>query len=199
MFANPPGPLRVELHSEGLRDRIGWGSGSDATAVGAAGMDMNLQCSTLRNDESGRPLHVQQAEQIRAYRQAWKEVGHIREARRHDRPAGRQHPDRFGRGYAAKPDALVRQLAADEAIAEADTLLFTLPNQLGVEYCAHVIESILTHVAPALGWREDKTTVASAQRKPQRSLPRFQRIEKCFQPRRHEAPRRINGVDKQLR
>ena len=59
----------------------------------------------------------------------------------------------FGRNYAAEPDALVRQLAADEAIAEADTLLLTVPNQLGVEYCAHVIESILTHVAPALGWR----------------------------------------------
>jgi hypothetical protein len=44
-------------------------------------------------------------------------------------------------------------LAKDEAIAEADTLLLTVPNQLGVEYCAHVIESILTHVAPGLGWR----------------------------------------------
>ena len=59
----------------------------------------------------------------------------------------------FGRSYAAEPDELVRQLAADEAIAEADTLLLTVPNQLGVEYCAHVVESILTHVAPALGWR----------------------------------------------
>ena len=58
-----------------------------------------------------------------------------------------------GRNYAAEPDALVRQLAADEAIAEADTLLLTVPYQLGVEYCAHVIESILTHVAPPLGWR----------------------------------------------
>ena len=59
----------------------------------------------------------------------------------------------FGRNYAAEPDALVRQLAADEAIVEADTLLLTVPNQLGVEYCAHVIESILTHIALALGWR----------------------------------------------
>ena len=55
--------------------------------------------------------------------------------------------------YAAEPDALVEQLRGDEAIAEADTLLLTVPNTLGVEYNAHVIESILTHVAPALGWR----------------------------------------------
>ena len=59
----------------------------------------------------------------------------------------------FGRSYAAEPDVLVKELADDEAIAEADTLLLTVPNQLGVEYNAHVIESILTHVAPELGWR----------------------------------------------
>ncbi len=41
----------------------------------------------------------------------------------------------------------------DEAIAAADTLLLTIPNQLGVDYCAHVLEALLTHVAPALGWR----------------------------------------------
>jgi predicted dinucleotide-binding enzyme len=59
----------------------------------------------------------------------------------------------FGRSYAAEPEVLVEQLRADEAIAEADTLLLTVPNTLGVEYNAHVIESILRHVAPALGWR----------------------------------------------
>ncbi|MFC0400179.1 LLM class flavin-dependent oxidoreductase [Paraburkholderia rhizosphaerae] len=179
MFANPPGLLRVEPHSEGLRDRIWWGSGSDATAVWAAKMGMNLQCSTLKNDESGRPLHVQQAEQIRAYRDAWKKAGHKREPRvsvsrsifalmndldRMYFGRERQSDDTigmlddniraiFGRTYAAEPDVLVAQLAKDDAIAEADTLLLTVPNQLGVEYCAHVIGSILTHVAPALGWR----------------------------------------------
>jgi len=62
MFSNPPGLLRIEPHSRGLRERIWWGSGSDATAVWAAKMGMNLQTSTLKNDETGRPLHVQQAE-----------------------------------------------------------------------------------------------------------------------------------------
>lgn len=59
----------------------------------------------------------------------------------------------FGRSYAAEPDQLIEELARDEAIAEADTLLLTVPNQLGVDYNTHVLESILTHVAPALGWR----------------------------------------------
>src|SRR5512143_4132714 len=63
----------------------------------------------------------------------------------------------FGRSYAAEPDALIAQLKEDEAIAEADTLLLTLPNQLGVDYNAHVIEAILKHVAPGLGWREGAT------------------------------------------
>ncbi len=179
MFANPPGLLRVEPHSPGLRDRIWWGAGSDSTAVWAAELGMNLQSSTLKNHESDDPFHVQQAKQIQAYRDAWKEAGHEREPRvsvsrsvfalvdERDRMyfGGRdQSRDEigfidsgtqaiFGRGYAAEPDKLIEQLREDEAIAAADTLLLTVPNQLGVEYNAHVIESILTEVAPALGWR----------------------------------------------
>jgi alkanesulfonate monooxygenase SsuD/methylene tetrahydromethanopterin reductase-like flavin-dependent oxidoreductase (luciferase family) len=138
---------------------------------------MNLQSSTLKADESGEPLHVQQAKQIRLYRQAWSEAGHDWEPRvsvsrsifalMNDRDRayfGRgDSSDQigvidnmravFGRSYAAEPEALIADLRKDEAIAEADTLLLTVPNQLGVEYNAHVIESLLAHVAPALGWR----------------------------------------------
>jgi alkanesulfonate monooxygenase SsuD/methylene tetrahydromethanopterin reductase-like flavin-dependent oxidoreductase (luciferase family) len=179
MFHNPPGLLRVEPHSAGLRDRIWWGAGSDSTAVWAAKLGMNLQSSTLKNNESDDPFHVQQAKQIQAYRDAWKEAGHEREPRvsvsrsifaltdERDRMyfgARNQDEDQigfidaetqaiFGRTYAAEPDKLIEQLKEDEAIAVADTLLLTVPNQLGVEYNAHAIESILIHVAPALGWR----------------------------------------------
>ncbi|EJC76762.1 LLM class flavin-dependent oxidoreductase [Rhizobium hidalgonense] len=179
MFPNPPGLLRLEPHSEGLRERIWWGASSNATAVWAAKLGMNLQSSTLKDDETGEPFHVQQAEQIRAYREAWKAAGHTRQPRvsvsrsifalvdDRDRAYfgyGNDEDDKigfidektraiFGRSYAAEPDVLIRQLAEDEAIAEADTLLLTVPNQLGVAYNAHVIEAILTHVAPALGWR----------------------------------------------
>ena len=179
MFPNPPGMLRLEPHSEGLRERIWWGAGSNATAVWAAKLGMNLQSSTLKNDETGEPFHVQQAKQIRAYRDAWKEAGHARTPRvsvsrsifalTDDRDRayfgrGGKEQDSvgyiddstraiFGRSYAAEPEDLIKELAADEGIAEADTLLLTVPNQLGVDYNAHVIESILKHVAPALGWR----------------------------------------------
>jgi alkanesulfonate monooxygenase SsuD/methylene tetrahydromethanopterin reductase-like flavin-dependent oxidoreductase (luciferase family) len=179
MFSNPPGLLRVEPHSEGLRDRIWWGSGSNATAAWAATLGMNLQSSTLKDDESGEPLHVQQRKQIEVYREAWREASHTREPRvsvsrsvfalvddRDRAYFGRERDSKdqvgyidantraiFGRSYAAEPDVLVKQLAEDEAVAAADTLLLTVPNQLGVEYNAHVLDSILTHVAPALGWR----------------------------------------------
>ena len=179
MFANPPGLLRLEPHSEGLRERIWWGAGSDATAVWAAEHGMNLQSSTLKNDETGESFAVQQAKQIRAYRAAWKEAGHERAPRvsvsrsifaivsDEDRAYfGRGRPEQdqvgyidestraiFGRSYAAEPKALIEELSKDEAIAEADTLLLTVPNQLGVAYNAHVIETILKQVAPALGWR----------------------------------------------
>jgi alkanesulfonate monooxygenase SsuD/methylene tetrahydromethanopterin reductase-like flavin-dependent oxidoreductase (luciferase family) len=179
MFPNPPGLLRVEPHSEGLRDRIWWGSSSNATARWAAKLGMNLQSSTLKEDEDGEPLHVQQRKQIEAYHEAWKEAGHQRTPRvsvsrsifplvddRDRAYFGGDVRDRdqigyidpktraiFGRSYTAEPDVLVRELAADEAIAAADTLLVTVPNTLGVDYNAHVIESILKYVAPELGWR----------------------------------------------
>ena len=179
MFSNPPGLLRIEPHSEGLRERIWWGAGSNSTSVWAAELGMNLQSSTLKDDETGLPFHVQQAEQIRAYRAAWKEAGHTRTPRvsvsrsifalvdDRDRAYfghGYQSQDQigfidentrsiFGRSYAAEPEVLIKELAKDEAIAEADTLLLTVPNQLGVDYNAHVIEAILTQIAPALGWR----------------------------------------------
>jgi alkanesulfonate monooxygenase SsuD/methylene tetrahydromethanopterin reductase-like flavin-dependent oxidoreductase (luciferase family) len=180
MFPNPPGLLRVEPHSEGLRERIWWGSSSNATSEWAAELGLNLQSSTLKTDESGEPLHVQQRKQIEAYREAWKKAGHKREPRvsvsrsifalvdDRDRAyfggRGGDEQDQigyidantraiFGRSYAAEPGTLVKQLAADEAIAAADTLLLTVPNQLGVEYNAHALESILKYVAPELGWR----------------------------------------------
>ncbi len=140
---------------------------------------MNLQSSTLVFDESGEPLHVQQRRQIDAYREAWKKAGHQREPRvsvsrsifaivdDRDRAyfgRGQQERDQigyidentkaiFGRSYAAEPEMLVKELAGDTAIEAADTLLLTVPNQLGVDYNAHAIESILKYVAPELGWR----------------------------------------------
>lgn len=179
MFPNPPGLLRLEPYSEGLRERIWWGAGSNATAVWAAKQGMNLQSSTLKDDETGEPFHIQQAKQIRAYRQAWKESGHARTPRvsvsrsifalvndldrayfgrsgqEGDKLGFLEENNRsiFGRSYAAEPEKLIAQLKQDEAIAEADTLVLTVPNQLGVDYNVHVIESILTHIAPAMGWR----------------------------------------------
>lgn len=179
MFPNPPGLLRLEPHSEGLRSRIWWGAGSNATAVWAAEQGMNLQSSTLKEDEGGKPFHVQQAEQIRLYKEAWKKAGHKheprvsvsrsifalvsdqdrlyfgREAARGDQIGFIEKNKRaiFGRSYAEEPSQLIKELEQDEAIKEADTLLLTVPNTLGVDYNVHVLEAILEHVAPALGWR----------------------------------------------
>ncbi len=177
MFPNPPGMLRLEPHSHGLRDRIWWGSASNATAEWAGQHGMNLQSSTLKEDESGEPFHVQQARQIRLFRKAFADAGHTRVPRvsvsrsifplMNDRDRmyfGRDESQDqvgfidnmravFGRSYASEPELLIEQLRGDEAIAEADTLLLTVPNTLGVDYNVHVLESILQHVAPALGWR----------------------------------------------
>ena len=178
MFPNPPGMLPIEPQSPGLRDRIWWGAGSRATAEWTAQQGMNLMSSTLLTEDTGVPFHQLQAEQIERFRKAWTDAGHTREPRvsvsrsifaivddRDRAYFGRGGSDsdqvgvidnavaRFGRSYADEPDKLIDQLREDEAIAAADTLLLTVPNQLGVDYNAHVLEAILTHVAPALGWR----------------------------------------------
>jgi alkanesulfonate monooxygenase SsuD/methylene tetrahydromethanopterin reductase-like flavin-dependent oxidoreductase (luciferase family) len=177
MFPNPPGLLRIEPCSEGLRERIWWGAGTRATAEWAAAQGMNLMSSTLLTEDTGVPFHQLQAEQIERFRKAWAEAGHDREPRvsvsrsifpivsdldRSYFARERASEDqvgfidgttaRFGKTYAGEPEQLVEQLAEDEAIAAADTLLLTIPNQLGVDYCAHVLESVLS-IAPELGWR----------------------------------------------
>jgi alkanesulfonate monooxygenase SsuD/methylene tetrahydromethanopterin reductase-like flavin-dependent oxidoreductase (luciferase family) len=174
-----PNPYPMFPNPEGLRERIWWGAASNATAVWAAENGMYLQSSTLKFDEGGKPFHVQQAEQIRLYKEAWKKAGHQREPRvsvsrsifalvtDQDRYLFGQEANRsdkigmieqdkraiFGRSYAAEPDQLIKELAQDEAIQEADTVLLTIPNTLGVDYNVHVLSSILEHVAPGLGWR----------------------------------------------
>src|SRR5271168_4553084 len=178
MFANPPGLLRVEPHSDGLRERIWWGAGTRKTAEWTAEQGMNLMSSTLLSEDTGAPFHQLQAEQIERFRKAWAEAGHAREPRvsvsrsifpivndldrtYFGREGGSQDQvgfidggkARFGKTYAGEPEVLIEQLAEDEAIAAADTLLLTIPNQIGVDYCAHVLDSLLSDIAPELGWR----------------------------------------------
>lgn len=178
MFPNPPGLLRIEPYAPGLRERIWWGAGTRATAEWTARQGMNLMSSTLLTEDTGVPFHQLQAEQIQLFRDAWREAGHDREPRVSvsrsifpivsdlDRQLfwrERKSTDtvgwldggnaRFGKTYAGEPDKLIADLASDEAIAAADTLLLTVPNQLGVDYNAHVLESVVKLVAPELGWR----------------------------------------------
>jgi alkanesulfonate monooxygenase SsuD/methylene tetrahydromethanopterin reductase-like flavin-dependent oxidoreductase (luciferase family) len=178
MFPNPPGLLRLEPHSPGLRERIWWGAGTRQTAEWTAEQGMNLMSSTLLSEDTGVPFSELQAEQIERFRTAWRAAGHAREPRVSvsrsifpivndlDRAYfGREESGedqvgyldggkaRFGKTYAGEPDRLVAELARDAAVAAADTLLLTIPNQLGVDYCAHVLDALLRDVAPGLGWR----------------------------------------------
>src|SRR5919112_3708060 len=178
MFPNPPGLLRLEPYSPGLRDRIWWGAGTRATAEWAGEQGLNLMSSTLLTEDTGVAFHKLQAEQIQRFRDAWTAAGHAATPRvsvsrsifpvvtdldraYFGQEAGGQDQvgqleggrARFGKTYAGPPDRLVAELAEDEAVAAADTLLLTIPNQLGVDYNAHLLQSVLGHLAPALGWR----------------------------------------------
>ncbi|MGI0704614.1 LLM class flavin-dependent oxidoreductase [Pseudomonas aeruginosa] len=175
-----PGRLSIQPQSPTLTQRIWWGAGTRQTAVWAAQKGMNLMSSTLLTEETGLSFSELQAEQIRLYRQAFAEAGWGRQPRVSvsrsvlpilddvDRQyfgagGGRNSQDqvgyidgflsRFGKTYVGEPDAIARELAQDEAVAMADTLLVTVPNQLGVQYNAKLLRTIAEHIAPAIGWR----------------------------------------------
>jgi alkanesulfonate monooxygenase SsuD/methylene tetrahydromethanopterin reductase-like flavin-dependent oxidoreductase (luciferase family) len=172
--------LPIQPQSPGLPDRIWWGSGTRQTAVWTAEQGMNLMSSTLLVEDTGVPFDELQAEQIQWFRQAWAEAGWERTPRvsvsrsvlpivtDEDRRyfggrAGLPGEDqvgvlegvlaRFGRSYTGEPDVIAQELSADAAVREADTLLLTVPNQLGVDYNARMLETIARHIAPAIGWR----------------------------------------------
>ncbi|KRA24209.1 alkane 1-monooxygenase [Microbacterium sp. Root61] len=176
-FGGATGLQRIEPHSPGLRSRIWWGAGNSETAEWAGRMGVNLMSSTLLTEDKGLPFDELQAQQIDAFRAAWREAGHPGEPRtsisRSIFPittteeemyfGGRQDGDQvgiidgmrstFGKTYAAAPDVLVQQLLDDAAIRTADTLMLTIPSQLGVEFNLRVVESFAKYVAPALGWK----------------------------------------------
>ncbi|GAA4287620.1 LLM class flavin-dependent oxidoreductase [Georgenia daeguensis] len=171
-------PLAIQPLSPGLPERIWWGSGTRATARWTAEQGMNLMSSTLLSEDTGVPFDELQAEQIELYRQAWRDAGWEREPRvsvsrsviplttdldrayfggredeRHDQVGMLEGVRaRFGKSYTGEPDVIAEELSKDAAVAAADTVLLTVPNQLGVEYNAQLLENIARHVAPAFGW-----------------------------------------------
>ncbi|MCW2700467.1 MAG: Flavin-dependent oxidoreductase, F420-dependent methylene-tetrahydromethanopterin reductase [Blastococcus sp.] len=169
--------LAIQPQSPGLRDRIWWGSGTRATAEWTARQGMNLMSSTLLVEDTGVPFDELQAEQIARYRSAWAEAGWqhrprisvsrsvlpiVSDTDRRYFGGERSGQDqvgildgvraRFGKTYAGEPDVVAEELAKDAAVREADTLLITVPNMLGVDFNAHLLETIVQHVAPAVGW-----------------------------------------------
>ncbi len=171
------GMLPIQPRSPGLERRIWWGAGSRDTAVWAAQQGMNLMSSTLLLEDAGTPFDELQAGQIAAFREAWAEAAWDWQPRisvsrsvlpitsdedrlYFGRDGGGDQVGpidgaiaRFGRSYSGEPDRIAAELAEDAAVAAADTLLLTVPNQLGVEYNAQLLETVAKEIAPAIGWR----------------------------------------------
>jgi alkanesulfonate monooxygenase SsuD/methylene tetrahydromethanopterin reductase-like flavin-dependent oxidoreductase (luciferase family) len=168
--------LPVQPQSPGLAERIWWGSGSRETAVWTGEQGMNLMSSTLLLEDTQVPFDELQAEQIQLFHDAWAKAGHEREPRvsvsRSVMPitsdldrrlfGNDANEDqvgwldgaisRFGRSYSGEPDKIAEELARDAAVRAADTVLLTVPSQLGVEYNAAMLETIARDIAPAIGW-----------------------------------------------
>ncbi|BDP44008.1 alkanal monooxygenase (plasmid) [Deinococcus aetherius] len=169
--------LALQPQSRSLGERLWWGSGTRQTATWAGQQGLNLMSSTLLSEDTGMPFDELQAEQIAVFREAWREAGWEREPRvsvsrsvlpivtDFDRQVfGRGSTRdqigelegvraRFGRSYIGEPDVIAEELSRDAAVREADTLLLTVPNQLGVAYNTRLLETVARDVAPATGWR----------------------------------------------
>lgn len=170
-------PLPIAPQSPGLSERIWWGAGTRATAIWAAEQGMNLMSSTLLSEDTGVPFDELQAEQIALYREAWAKAGHDWQPRvsvsrsilpliddesrnyfglRAQADAKDQVGNlggtlaRFGRSYIGEPDIIADELAKDAAVQAADTVLVTVPNQLGVDFNARILKSIGDDIRPHL-------------------------------------------------
>jgi alkanesulfonate monooxygenase SsuD/methylene tetrahydromethanopterin reductase-like flavin-dependent oxidoreductase (luciferase family) len=168
--------LAIQPQSEGLARRIWYGSGTRGSAEWVGRQGMNLMSSTLLLEDTGVPFDELQAEQIALFREAWAAAGWDWEPRvsisRSVLPVtsdldrrlfgNRSGSDqtglldgayaRFGKTYVGEPDVLAAELRDDAAAQAADTILLTVPNQLGVDYNARLLETIVRDVAPAAGW-----------------------------------------------
>jgi alkanesulfonate monooxygenase SsuD/methylene tetrahydromethanopterin reductase-like flavin-dependent oxidoreductase (luciferase family) len=171
------GGLAITPQSPGLRDRIWWGAGTRATAQWAAGLGVHLQSSTLLTEDTGVPFDELQAEQIQLFRDAspnpeakvsvsrsvlpiTEEIDRIYfGTQAHDDQVGLLEGvrSRFGRTFVGDPADIARELAADKAVQDADYVLFTVPNQLGVAYNTRILETITKHIAPEIGWQSWNT------------------------------------------
>jgi alkanesulfonate monooxygenase SsuD/methylene tetrahydromethanopterin reductase-like flavin-dependent oxidoreductase (luciferase family) len=169
--------LAVQPQSPGLAERIWWGSGTRESAAWVGEQGMNLMSSTLLLEDTDVPFDELQAEQIAIFREAWKAADHAGTPRvsvsRSVMPITSQFDrdlfgedanqdqvgwldgalSRFGRSYTGAPDQIAVDLADDAAVQAADTLLLTVPSQLGVEYNAAMLATIAREIAPSIGWR----------------------------------------------
>jgi alkanesulfonate monooxygenase SsuD/methylene tetrahydromethanopterin reductase-like flavin-dependent oxidoreductase (luciferase family) len=179
--------LPIQPRSPGLAERIWWGSGTRESAAWVGEQGMNLMSSTLLLEDTKVPFDELQAEQIAIFRSAWNGAGHAGTPRvsvsrsvmpiaseLDQRLFGRDANEdqvgwldgalsRFGRSYTGAPDQIAAELADDVAVQAADTLMLTVPSQLGVEYNAAMLATIAREIAPSIGWHPKNENASADQ------------------------------------
>ena len=175
LFGSGSGRLAITPHSSTLRQRIWWGAGNLDTAAWAAKQGMHVMSSTVIMDERGIPFEQLQLGQIEAFRAAWAEAGWgwkpqvsvsrsisviVDERSRAYVGASRSAEgvgqiegitSRFGPQFVGTPEDLVEQLRNDRALAAADSVLITVPNQLGVDFNVRQLAAVRA-IGDELGW-----------------------------------------------
>lgn len=176
-LADPTQLDPITPQSPTLSQRIWWGAGTRETARWAGEQGMNLMSSTLLLEDTGVPFDQLQAEQLRLYKRSYRYAGHEGTPRTSvsrsiipiiDEQSNRYFGlraqaegqdqvgildgavSRFGKSYIGAPDKIAEELAQDQAVAEADNLLVTIPNMLGVDFNLRLLEAIVQEIKPAI-------------------------------------------------
>jgi alkanesulfonate monooxygenase SsuD/methylene tetrahydromethanopterin reductase-like flavin-dependent oxidoreductase (luciferase family) len=173
-------PLPIQPISETLPQRIWWGSSTRQSAQWTGEQGMHLLSSTLLSEDTGVPFATLQAEQIATFRKAWQDAGHSGSPRvavvRSVLPVVSERDEqlfgsaprhvgehvgvldgavsRFGKSFIGEPDSILEELADDEAVGAADTLLITIPNTLGVAENLRILGNVREHITAPLGWTD---------------------------------------------
>lgn len=176
---SPGGATRLvtQPQSPGLVDRLWWGSGSTSSGIIAGQQGYNLLSSTLLLQDDGRPFHIQQADQLRKYHEAYAASGFdtggktavtrsmfalrsVQDERMFGHAGSMRDqagqlegvPARSGPTYVGHINQLAEMLSQDEAVVEADYVLFANPAQLGPERNRELFAGWV-EVFKVLGWK----------------------------------------------
>lgn len=170
---------RLQPYAAGLSERIWYGGGSLRSAEWAGRNGLNLLIGNVTSGEGTDDFFVAQLRQLKVFkaqsgqgrvalgrvivpfdgadvttRQRYRAYAEGRDAR-----TGKPHGERrtlFARDLVGPSEAIVEALLRDPVVTEVEELRLELPYSFRHEDYEQILSDVVEHIAPALGWRENR-------------------------------------------